>query len=233
MQPECLIQATQLNHNVETQAGKLALLHDINLSIYTGESVAIVGASGSGKTTLLGMLAGLDTPSTGDVKLCGKQLRELDEEQRAQLRRESIGFIFQQFLLVPALSALENVMLPAELKNQANARELALDWLDKVGLSKRADHYPNQLSGGEQQRVAIARAFISQPAVLFADEPSANLDRENGLLIEKLLFDLNQQSKTTLVLVTHEPALAQSCQRILRMDQGRLTESSEASAEEQ
>ncbi|GAD02100.1 ABC transporter ATP-binding protein YvcR [Agarivorans albus MKT 106] len=190
-----------------------------------GESLAIVGASGSGKTTLLSILAGLDSASEGSVELCSKNLAALDEEQRASLRRDNVGFIFQQFLLVPALTALENVMLPAELKGLPNAKELAEQWLAKVGLAERHDHYPNQLSGGEQQRVAIARAFICQPKVLFADEPSANLDNNNGQIIEDLLFELNQQAGTTLVLVTHEQKLAARCLRQITLQAGRIIQS--------
>ena len=204
----------------------LHILSDINLSIYDGESVAIIGASGSGKSTLLGILAGLDLPSEGEVLFYDKALHRLDEEQRAQIRRSDIGFIFQQFLLVPSLTALENVMLPAELSDnpelRKNAKALAEEWLDKVGLSHRLDHFPNQLSGGEQQRVAIARAFITHPKLLFADEPSANLDTENGKRVEDLLFELNQTSKTTLVLVTHDPELAERCDRTLVLHGGKL-----------
>ncbi|GGA94868.1 ABC transporter ATP-binding protein [Agarivorans gilvus] len=195
------------------------------MQVEQGESLAIVGASGSGKTTLLSILAGLDSASEGDVTLCQQNLSQLDEEQRAELRRDNVGFIFQQFLLVPALTALENVMLPAELKGDRQAKHLAEQWLAKVGLAERHHHYPNQLSGGEQQRVAIARAFISQPKVLFADEPSANLDSDNGQIIEDLLFELNQQSGTTLVLVTHEQKLAQRCARQIRLQAGMIVDS--------
>lgn len=207
----------------------LHILTDIDLTIHDGESIAIVGASGSGKSTLLGLLAGLDLPSTGEIQFYGKDIHKLDEEQRAQIRRTEVGFIFQQFLLVPSLTALENVMLPAELSDDADLRnkatELAKQWLDKVGLSHRLDHFPNQLSGGEQQRVAIARAFITNPKLLFADEPSANLDTENGKLVEDLLFELNQKANTTLVLVTHDPELAERCQRKVTIHGGLLTES--------
>ncbi|WP_205472821.1 ABC transporter ATP-binding protein [Agarivorans sp. Alg241-V36] len=220
-----IINARGLNHHVVTPGGNLDLLNDIHLSVQEGESLAIVGASGSGKTTLLSILAGLDSASEGSVELCSKKLEELDEEQRASLRRDNVGFIFQQFLLVPALSALENVMLPAELKGLPNAKELAEEWLAKVGLAERHNHYPNQLSGGEQQRVAIARAFICQPKVLFADEPSANLDNNNGQIIEDLLFELNQQSGTTLVLVTHEQKLAARCLRQITLQAGRIIQS--------
>ncbi|MGY5453305.1 ABC transporter ATP-binding protein [Agarivorans sp. MS3-6] len=217
-----IINADGLNHHVVTPGGNLSLLNDIHLKIEQGESLAIVGASGSGKTTLLSILAGLDSATNGIIHLCGEDLTRLDEEQRARLRRDNVGFIFQQFLLVPALTALENVMLPAELKGLANAKQIAEQWLEKVGLAERHHHYPNQLSGGEQQRVAIARAFISQPKVLFADEPSANLDNTNGQIIEDLLFELNQQSGTTLVLVTHELKLAERCARQITLQAGRI-----------
>jgi putative ABC transport system ATP-binding protein len=206
----------------------LTILTEINLTIQDGESVAIVGASGSGKSTLLGLLAGLDLPSEGEVHFYGKAIHQLDEEQRAEIRRSEVGFIFQQFLLVPSLTALENVMLPAELSDNPELRdkaaELATSWLEKVGLAHRLDHFPNQLSGGEQQRVAIARAFITQPKLLFADEPSANLDTENGKLVEDLLFELNRTANTTLVLVTHDPELAERCDRTCTIHGGQLEE---------
>ncbi len=208
----------------------LTILSDIELTIKHGESIAIVGASGSGKSTLLGLLAGLDMPSSGEIHFYGNALHQLDEEKRAQIRRTDVGFIFQQFLLVPSLTALENVMLPAELSDNAElrtkAKEEAEKWLNKVGLSHRLDHFPNQLSGGEQQRVAIARAFITSPKLLFADEPSANLDTENGKLVEDLLFELNQSANTTLVLVTHDPELAKRCQRTVSIHGGKLTQQS-------
>jgi putative ABC transport system ATP-binding protein len=206
----------------------LHILNDIQLTIQDGESIAIVGASGSGKSTLLGILAGLDLPTTGEVHFYDKAIHTLNEEQRAQIRRTEVGFIFQQFLLVPSLTALENVMLPAELSDNAelrnNAKQKAQEWLDKVGLSHRLEHFPNQLSGGEQQRVAIARAFITSPKLLFADEPSANLDTENGKLVEDLLFELNQKENTTLVLVTHDLELAKRCERTVLLTNGQLVE---------
>jgi putative ABC transport system ATP-binding protein len=206
----------------------LHILNDIQLNIQDGESIAIVGASGSGKSTLLGILAGLDLPTTGEVHFYDKAIQTLNEEQRAQIRRTEVGFIFQQFLLVPSLTALENVMLPAELSDNSelrnSAKQKAQQWLDKVGLSHRLDHFPNQLSGGEQQRVAIARAFITSPKLLFADEPSANLDTENGKLVEDLLFELNQKENTTLVLVTHDLDLAKRCQRTVILTNGQLVE---------
>ena len=206
---------------------KITIISDIQLSIEHGESVAIVGASGSGKSTLLGLLAGLDLPTTGTIEFYDKQIQVLDEEERAAIRRSDIGFIFQQFLLVPSLTALENVMLPAELSDnneiRLKAKDNAKKWLDKVGLSHRLDHFPNQLSGGEQQRVAIARAFITEPKLLFADEPSANLDSVNGHLVEDLLFELNKSANTTLVLVTHDPALAKRCEKTYIIKDGNLS----------
>lgn len=202
----------------------LHILRDISFAVKPSESIAIVGASGSGKSTLLSLLAGLDTPSKGEVYLDGEPIHNFSEEQRALLRGKSVGFIFQAFMLVQSLTALENVMLPAELAGFDNAKEMAEELLDRVGLGDRTDHFPNQLSGGEQQRVAIARAFITKPKILFADEPSANLDGKNGHLIEDLLFELNEQFGATLVLVTHDDKLAQRCQRTLRMTDGELAE---------
>lgn len=219
-----LIQTLQLEKKVTTQEGILHILQPIDLAIEAGETVAIVGASGSGKSTLLALLAGLDIASSGQVLIDQVNLSTLDEEQRAQLRAEKIGFIFQSFLLIPSLTALENVMLPAELAGQKNAEQQARELLVKVGLGERLTHYPNQLSGGEQQRVAIARAFIGTPKILFADEPTGNLDAATGRKIEDLLFAMNEQSGTTLVMVTHDSKLAQRCQRILTMEAGRLTE---------
>lgn len=203
---------------------ELHILRDIEFAVKSGESIAIVGASGSGKSTLLSLLAGLDLPSTGEIHLDGSPIHQFNEEQRAQLRGQSVGFIFQAFMLVQSLTALENVMLPAELAGMDNAKELAEQLLSRVGLADRLTHFPNQLSGGEQQRVAIARAFITKPKILFADEPSANLDSQNGHLIEDLLFELNQQYGTTLVLVTHDTELAGRCQRMLKMHDGVLSE---------
>ncbi|WP_278404164.1 ABC transporter ATP-binding protein [Pseudoalteromonas ruthenica] len=222
-----IIQVKELTKSVNTLDGDLTILSDITFNVKPGESVAIVGASGSGKSTLLSLLAGLDVASSGSITLDGDALEQLDEEGRAALRAQKVGFVFQSFMLVQSLSALENVMLPAELANQNDAKEQALALLEKVGLSHRVAHYPSQLSGGEQQRVAIARAFIGTPQILFADEPSANLDSKNGKMIEELLFELNQQQGTTLVLVTHDEALAQRCDRILHIEGGSLTELSE------
>jgi putative ABC transport system ATP-binding protein len=222
-----VIQVSGLTKSVNTLEGNLTILSDINFAVKSGESVAIVGASGSGKSTLLSLLAGLDVATKGEVHLDGDALSTLDEEARAQVRAQKIGFVFQSFMLVQSLTALENVMLPAELAGDHDAKAQALELLDKVGLSHRLEHYPSQLSGGEQQRVAIARAFIGSPKILFADEPSANLDSKNGHLIEKLLFDLNKQNGTTLVLVTHDELLAKQCQRIIHIEAGQLEKISE------
>ena len=197
-------------------------MHDVSIEIGAGQSVAIVGASGAGKSTLLALLAGLDTPTTGKVWLAGEDLTLLDEDGRARLRAQRVGFVFQSFHLIPALTALENVMLPLELAGRSDARSTALATLERVGLRARTGHYPRQLSGGEQQRVALARAFVGRPAVLFADEPTGNLDTATGERVVELLFELNEQSLTTLVLVTHERTLAARCERILHMDAGRV-----------
>lgn len=207
------------------ESKQLNLLQGIDLTVYQGETVAIVGSSGSGKTTLLSLLAGLDLPSQGEVYLKNKPLHQLNEEERSQVRAEHVGFIFQQFLLVNSLTALENVMLPAELANNANARSEAESLLSQVGLGERANHFPSQLSGGEQQRVAIARAFITKPDILFADEPTGNLDKKTSTHITDLLFDLNKRFNTTLVLVTHDLSLAERCQRSVEMKDGHLNES--------
>lgn len=223
--PEIHIQAKNLVKSVKVTDGSLTILHDISLTINQAETVAIVGASGSGKSTLLSLLAGLDIPTKGEVYLAGKPLHKLSEDERASIRAAQVGFVFQSFLLLPSLTALENVTLPSELAGDKDARIRGMELLEKVGLAERAHFYPSQLSGGEQQRVAIARAFITQPAVLFADEPSANLDAATGRKIEDLLFELNTQQGTTLVLVTHSPALASRCQRQLLMQAGRFTNS--------
>lgn len=219
-----LIEARSVSRNVATTAGELQILSPLSLAIDAGEVVAIVGTSGSGKSTLLSLLAGLDLPSTGDITIDNVKLNDLDEEQRAILRGEKIGFIFQSFLLIQSLTALENVMLPAELAGSRNAEKQARELLEKVGLSDRLTHYPNQLSGGEQQRVAIARAFIGQPQILFADEPTGNLDSGTGGKVEALLFELNREYGTTLVMVTHDHKLAERCDRILRLSAGELLE---------
>ncbi|MBB1339404.1 ABC transporter ATP-binding protein [Pseudoalteromonas sp. SR44-2] len=220
-----IIQVNGLSKIVSTFEGELPILSDISFNVKHGESVAIVGTSGSGKSTLLSLLAGLDTASSGEIFLDGEPLHNLDEEERAALRAAKIGFVFQSFMLVQSLTALENVMLPAELAGESDAKEQAIALLEKVGLSHRIDHYPSQLSGGEQQRVAIARAFIGTPKMLFADEPSANLDSKNGKMIESLLFDLNTQHGTTLILVTHDEGLAQKCEHIIQIEAGLLVKS--------
>lgn len=222
--PKIAIQAKALRKEVQLTDARLTILQQINLTINSGETVAVVGASGSGKSTLLGILAGLDTVSSGEVYLAGQPLHQLDDDARAQLRAKEVGFVFQSFLLLPSLTALENITLPAELAGIKDATARGRKLLSDVGLTERADFYPSQLSGGEQQRVAIARAFITKPAILFADEPSANLDAATGAKIEDLLFALNEQQGTTLVLVTHNPQLAQRCQRQLNMHAGELTE---------
>lgn len=217
-----VLSAHHLGKEVLSSEGSLSILHDICFDIHQGESVAITGASGSGKSTLLGLLAGLDLPSLGNVSLMDQNLNDLDEDGRAKLRGAHVGFVFQSFQLLPHLTALENIMLPAELNGVQNAKDMAMDWLNRVGLSERAQHFPKTLSGGEQQRVALARAFISQPAILFADEPTGSLDEASGNRVIDLLFGLNQANNSTLILVTHDPALASRCQRQLRLQGGRL-----------
>ena len=210
-----------LGKRVSLPDHELTILDGVEFEIDKGEAVAVVGASGSGKSTLLGLLAGLDTPSAGSVELEGEPLSSLDEDGRARVRGARVGFVFQNFQLLPSLTALENVMLPLELRGDADARAPARGMLDKVGLGERVDHYPRQLSGGEQQRVALARAFVTRPSILFADEPTGNLDTQTGQAIIELLFSLNQDAGTTLVLVTHDEHLAQRCGRTLRLDGGR------------
>jgi putative ABC transport system ATP-binding protein len=218
------IVANHIEKSVETSDGTLSILHDIDFEIAQGESVAIIGASGSGKSTLLSILAGLDLPTSGQIHLMNRDLGKLDEDGRAGLRAQYVGFVFQSFQLLPHLNALENVMLPLELAgvSQVEAREQALVWLGKVGLGGRSNHFPKTLSGGEQQRVALARAFINKPSILFADEPTGSLDEDSGRRIIQLLFELNQENSSTLVLVTHDPALAARCGRQLRLQGGRL-----------
>lgn len=210
---------------VKTGGEELTILQGLDLHINQGESVAIVGASGSGKSTLLGIMAGLDQATSGEVWLNDQPLHQLDEDQRASVRADGVGFVFQNFQLLPALTALENVSLPLEMSSKNSlkqCRALAEEWLEKVGLKHRLTHSPSQLSGGEQQRVAIARAFACQPSVLFADEPTGNLDRTTGNYIIDLLFELNQQNQTSLILVTHDEHLAQRCQRSIQIDNGRI-----------
>ncbi len=215
-----IIEAKSVEKVVPTSEGQLVILDGVDLEINAGESVAIVGASGSGKTTLLGILAGLDLPSGGSVTLVGNEITDLDEEARARIRGEQVGFVFQTFQLLASLTALENVMLPGELHGEKDAQDEARRLLDKVGLGARMGHYPRQLSGGEQQRVAIARAFASRPNVLFADEPTGNLDTITGQKIIDLIFELNDEFATTLVLVTHDDRLAQRCQRVVELVAG-------------
>lgn len=218
------IVADRVSKLVNTADGNLSILHDLSFQIEKGESVAIVGASGSGKSTLLSLLAGLDLPSAGQIDLMGQSLNLLDEDGRARLRGQLVGFVFQSFQLLPHLTALENVMLPLEIAgiSQAKAQQSALEWLEKVGLTPRANHFPKTLSGGEQQRVALARAFINKPAILFADEPTGSLDEASGNRVIELLFELNRENSSTLVLVTHDPALAARCGRQLSLHGGRL-----------
>jgi putative ABC transport system ATP-binding protein len=217
-----VLKAENLSKKVTSPEGMLTIVNDVSLDIAAGESVAIVGASGAGKSTLLALLAGLDTPTSGRISLAGVDLTTLDEDGRARLRAERVGFVFQSFHLVPSLTALENVMLPLELAGRRDARAAATETLGRVGLAQRTGHYPRQLSGGEQQRVAIARGFVTRPAVLFADEPTGNLDTHTGERIVALLFDLNAESNTTLVLVTHDRTVAARCGRVLIMDSGEL-----------
>ncbi len=216
------VEARQLGKQVITRDGVLTLLDDINFTIEAGTSVAILGASGSGKTTLLGLLAGLDTPSSGAVFLDNNNLNDFDEDGRALLRAERVGFVFQNFQLLQGLTALENVMLPLELAQAPHPRKTAKELLTRVGLGERLFHYPNQLSGGEQQRCAIARAFSTKPLVLFADEPTGNLDSETGKRIIKLLFELNSELGTTLIMATHDVQLSQLCKQSIQLDGGRL-----------
>ena len=219
-----ILDARNLNKVVPSAEGELSILADLSLQLAKGDSLAIVGTSGSGKSTLLGLLAGLDLPSSGEVHLAGHALAALDEDQRARVRAEHVGFVFQSFQLLDSLNALENVMLPLELDGRRDARERATELLSRVGLGERLQHYPRQLSGGEQQRVALARAFAAEPEVLFADEPTGNLDRQTGDKIADLLFSLNREHGTTLIMVTHDLQLAARCDRCLRLVNGQLQE---------
>jgi len=216
------LEVSGLGKHVPLPAGELTILEGVGFTIERGDAVAIVGASGSGKSTLLALMAGLDVPSSGRVVLEGEPMSTLDEDGRARVRGEKVGFVFQSFQLLPSLTALENVMLPLELRGDADVETPARAILAQVGLGERLGHYPRQLSGGEQQRVALARAFVTRPALLFADEPTGNLDTRTGQAIIELLFDLNAAAGTTLVLVTHDEHLAQRCNRVLRLDCGRL-----------
>ncbi len=219
---DTVLEAAGLGKQVSSPEGTLAILSDVSIGIARGETVAVMGASGAGKSTLLALLAGLDEPTSGTVRLAGSDLTTLDEDGRAAVRARHVGFVFQSFHLVPSLTALENVMLPLELARRRDARAAALEVLGRVGLAERVGHYPRQLSGGEQQRVAIARAFVTRPDVLFADEPTGNLDAATGGRIMDLLFGLNAETGATLVLVTHDQALAARCGRVIRLDAGRV-----------
>ncbi|WP_339870231.1 ABC transporter ATP-binding protein [uncultured Algoriphagus sp.] len=223
-----ILSVSNLSKVYTSGSRKLTVLDEVTFDIKSGEIISIVGPSGSGKTTLLGLCAGLDSGSTGSVVLDGNSLEKLSEDQRAAVRNQSVGFIFQNFQLLPTLTALENVMVPLELKKRKDARKKAQELLDKVGLGDRGTHYPTQLSGGEQQRVSIARAFANEPKILFADEPTGNLDTETGEMIEKLIFDLNKEEGTTLVLVTHDLELAAKTQRIIHIKGGKIQEGADA-----
>jgi putative ABC transport system ATP-binding protein len=217
-----MLTVSQLRKQVATAHGELTILHDISLNIRRGESVAVVGASGSGKSTLLSLMAGLDTPSSGQVLIDGTDITALDEDGRAGFRAKHVGFVFQAFHLLPTLTALENIALPLELKGESQPYARAGELLAEIGLAERATHYPRQLSGGEQQRVAIARSFAAKPDLLFADEPTGNLDTRTGQHVMDLLFNLNAGAATTLVLVTHDAALADRCNRVIELDAGRI-----------
>lgn len=225
-----VLNAKSLKKEVISPEGGLTILQGVSFEIERGDSVAIVGASGAGKSTLLALLAGLDLPTEGEIWLDGDNLTNLDEDGRAEVRAAKVGFVFQSFHLVPSLNALENVMLPLELAGKDSPRQAALEILDKVGLNERWSHYPAQLSGGEKQRVAIARAFATEPAVLFADEPTGNLDSRTGDHIIDLMFELNRDSSTTLILVTHDKELAGRCDRVIGLDAGRLVTDEKAAA---
>jgi putative ABC transport system ATP-binding protein len=219
-----ILNVKELRKGYQSGGSELTVLDDISFSVPEGTSFAIVGPSGSGKTTLLGLCAGLDTSDSGTVELCGSHLEEMTEDQRAALRSKEVGFIFQNFQLLPTLTALENVSVPMELRGHRKAGAAALELLDKVGLAERSHHYPSQLSGGEQQRVALARAFANHPRVLFADEPTGNLDEETGEKVVELLFELNREAGTTLIIVSHDMELASRCQHMLRLKGGKILE---------
>ena len=219
-----MIEVRNISKQVDTSEGTLSILDQVNLGLERGESLAIIGPSGSGKSTLLGILAGLDLPSSGTVSIDGEDITAMDEEGRAAVRAGHVGFVFQSFHLLPGLTALENVALPLELQGIDNGLQTAGHYLERVGLGERVSHYPRQLSGGEQQRVALARAFACRPTILFADEPTGNLDTGTGQKINDLLFELNQEEGTTLILVTHEKSLAQRCKRTLQLQAGRQVE---------
>ena len=227
---DAVLAASHVTKQVSSPEGSLTILSDVSFAIDKGDSVAVVGASGAGKSTLLALLAGLDLPTSGEIWLDGNNLTTLDEDGRAAVRAASVGFVFQSFHLVPSLNALENVMLPLELAGKPEPRKIADEIMKKVGLGERWSHYPSQLSGGEKQRVAIARAFATEPAVLFADEPTGNLDSRTGENIVELMFELNRNSSTTLILVTHDNSLAERCDRILGLDAGKLVTDQKAAA---
>lgn len=217
-----LLKAKNITKEVNSPEGVLTIVSDINIDVHQGQAISIVGPSGSGKTSLLAILAGLDLPSKGQVWLADQEITSLDEDTRAQIRGEKVGFVFQSFHLLSRLSAVENVMLPLEIKGDRQAKQKALKALTRVGLKKRASHLPNQLSGGEKQRVAIARAFVTRPTILFADEPTGNLDKASTQSVGELLFSINQESDTTLILVTHDPVLAGRCELTYQLDEGRI-----------
>ncbi len=216
-----ILEVSELTKTYKSGSKSLTVLSDINFSLTTGDKLSIVGSSGSGKTTLLGLCAGLDRASSGTVKLNDIALDSLSEDERARVRNLNVGFVFQNFQLLPTLTSLENVMVPMELRGEKNIKNKALELLDRVGLADRYDHYPTQLSGGEQQRISIARAFSNDPKILFADEPTGNLDEETSIKIEKLIFDLNKELSTTLVMVTHDLELAKKCDRIIQLKGGK------------
>ena len=216
-----MIEANNISKEVVTSEGELRILDGVDLQVAAGDALAVVGPSGSGKSTLLGILAGLDLPTSGSVSIAGQCLTDMDEEGRASLREQYVGFVFQSFHLLPSLTALENVSLPLELRGDRQALETAAVYLQRVGLGERQTHYPRQLSGGEQQRVALARAFACKPKILFADEPTGNLDTATGEIVNDLLFKLNEEEDTTLVLVTHEQILASRCHRVFRLEAGK------------
>lgn len=219
---DSILRAENVSKRVQTAEKQLTILEGVSLAVPAGQSVAIIGPSGAGKSTLLGLLAGLDSPTDGKIWLAQHEITAMDEERRAAVRAELVGFVFQTFQLLGSLTALENVSLPMELAGESDARARAINYLEKVGLAARLQHYPKQLSGGEQQRVALARAFACEPKILFADEPTGNLDQATGQKVSDLLFDLNEQSDATLVLVTHEQRLAERCQRVITIDDGRV-----------
>lgn len=223
-----ILSVDQVSKTYQSGSRKLTVLDRVNFKVAPGESIAIVGPSGSGKTTLLGLCAGLDKATTGSISLNGHQMEKLSEDERAAVRNQHVGFIFQNFQLLPTLTALENVMVPLELKKRKDAKGKAMELLTQVGLADRASHYPSQLSGGEQQRVSIARAFANEPKILFADEPTGNLDTETGEMIEDLIFNLNKAQGTTLILVTHDNALAARTHRIIQIKGGKIQEGADA-----